>query len=58
MGLSNAGSTRSRRLYTDFRMNTFVYWPSGDRERKSHVFAEQVVTAVREALAGMATATA
>jgi alkanesulfonate monooxygenase SsuD/methylene tetrahydromethanopterin reductase-like flavin-dependent oxidoreductase (luciferase family) len=38
-------------LYTELRMNAFVYWPSGDRERQAHVFAEQVVPAVREALA-------
>jgi alkanesulfonate monooxygenase SsuD/methylene tetrahydromethanopterin reductase-like flavin-dependent oxidoreductase (luciferase family) len=41
-------------LYTDVQMNTFVFWPSGDRERQSHVFAEQVVPAVREALAEVA----
>jgi hypothetical protein len=39
-------------LHTDFQMNTFVYWPSGDRERQSHIFAEEVVPAVRKALAG------
>jgi alkanesulfonate monooxygenase SsuD/methylene tetrahydromethanopterin reductase-like flavin-dependent oxidoreductase (luciferase family) len=38
-------------LYTDARMNTFVYWPSGDRERQSHLFAEEVVPLAREALA-------
>jgi hypothetical protein len=38
-------------------MNTFVYWPSGDRERQSHLFAEQVAPAVREALAGAGTQT-
>jgi alkanesulfonate monooxygenase SsuD/methylene tetrahydromethanopterin reductase-like flavin-dependent oxidoreductase (luciferase family) len=37
-------------LYTDYQMNAFVYWPSGDRERQSRVFAEEVVPAVREAL--------
>jgi alkanesulfonate monooxygenase SsuD/methylene tetrahydromethanopterin reductase-like flavin-dependent oxidoreductase (luciferase family) len=37
-------------LYRDFGMNTFVFWPSGDRERQSHIFAEDVVPAVREAL--------
>lgn len=37
-------------LYAEHQMNTFVYWPSGDRERQSHVFAEEVVPAVREAL--------
>ncbi|MBM0236514.1 LLM class flavin-dependent oxidoreductase [Micromonospora sp. ATA32] len=40
-------------LYTEFEMNTFVFWPSGDRERQSQMFAEQVVPAVREALAGV-----
>jgi alkanesulfonate monooxygenase SsuD/methylene tetrahydromethanopterin reductase-like flavin-dependent oxidoreductase (luciferase family) len=44
------------KLYTDYRMNTFVYWPSDDRERQCQVFAEQVVPAVREALAGAGTA--
>jgi alkanesulfonate monooxygenase SsuD/methylene tetrahydromethanopterin reductase-like flavin-dependent oxidoreductase (luciferase family) len=38
------------RLYTDDQMNTFVFWPSGDRERQSRVFAEEVVPATREAL--------
>jgi alkanesulfonate monooxygenase SsuD/methylene tetrahydromethanopterin reductase-like flavin-dependent oxidoreductase (luciferase family) len=38
-------------LYTDYQMNTFVYWPSGDRERQSRIFAEDVVPAAREALA-------
>ena len=38
-------------LYTDSGMNTFVFWPSGDRERQSRIFAEGVVPAVREALA-------
>jgi alkanesulfonate monooxygenase SsuD/methylene tetrahydromethanopterin reductase-like flavin-dependent oxidoreductase (luciferase family) len=40
-------------LYTDYEMNTFVFWPSGDRQRQSHVFAEEVVPAVREALTGL-----
>jgi alkanesulfonate monooxygenase SsuD/methylene tetrahydromethanopterin reductase-like flavin-dependent oxidoreductase (luciferase family) len=38
-------------LHSDSRMNTFVFWPSGDRERQSHIFAEEIVPAVREALA-------
>ena len=38
-------------LYRDFGMNTFVFWPSGDRERQSRIFAEEVVPGVREALA-------
>ncbi len=37
-------------LYTESQMNTFVFWPSGDRERQSRVFAEEVVPAVRAAL--------
>jgi len=41
-------------LYTDYQMNAFVYWPSGDRERQSRMFAEEVVPAAREALAGAA----
>jgi hypothetical protein len=32
-------------------MNAFVFWPSGDRQRQSRVFAEKVVPAVRESLA-------
>jgi alkanesulfonate monooxygenase SsuD/methylene tetrahydromethanopterin reductase-like flavin-dependent oxidoreductase (luciferase family) len=39
------------KLYQDYQMNTFVYWPTGDRERQSQLFAEEVVPAVREALA-------
>jgi alkanesulfonate monooxygenase SsuD/methylene tetrahydromethanopterin reductase-like flavin-dependent oxidoreductase (luciferase family) len=38
-------------LYTDYQMNTFVFWPTGDRERQSRIFAEEVVPAVRAALA-------
>jgi alkanesulfonate monooxygenase SsuD/methylene tetrahydromethanopterin reductase-like flavin-dependent oxidoreductase (luciferase family) len=38
-------------LYTDVGMNTFVFWPDGDRERQSRIFAEEIVPAVREALA-------
>jgi alkanesulfonate monooxygenase SsuD/methylene tetrahydromethanopterin reductase-like flavin-dependent oxidoreductase (luciferase family) len=38
-------------LYVDYQMNTFVFWPSGDRERQSRIFAEEVVPVVREALA-------
>lgn len=41
-------------LYADHHMNTFVFWPSGDRERQSRLFAEQVVPAVRAAVAGSA----
>jgi alkanesulfonate monooxygenase SsuD/methylene tetrahydromethanopterin reductase-like flavin-dependent oxidoreductase (luciferase family) len=42
-------------LYTSYLMNTFVFWPEDDRERQSRVFAEDVVPAVRAALAGAAT---
>ena len=35
-------------------MNAFVFWPSGDRERQSRIFAEEVVPAAREALASPA----
>jgi alkanesulfonate monooxygenase SsuD/methylene tetrahydromethanopterin reductase-like flavin-dependent oxidoreductase (luciferase family) len=38
-------------LHTEGQMNAFVFWPSGDRERQSRVFAEQVVPAVRDSLA-------
>jgi alkanesulfonate monooxygenase SsuD/methylene tetrahydromethanopterin reductase-like flavin-dependent oxidoreductase (luciferase family) len=42
-------------LYTDYQMNTFVFWPSSDRERQSRIFAEEVVPVVREALASAGT---
>jgi hypothetical protein len=35
-------------------MNAFVFWPTGDRERQSRLFAEQVVPAVRDSLARLA----
>ncbi|MFZ0192918.1 MAG: LLM class flavin-dependent oxidoreductase, partial [Streptosporangiaceae bacterium] len=38
-------------LHTDAQMNAFVFWPTGDRERQSSLFAEEVVPAVRESLA-------
>jgi alkanesulfonate monooxygenase SsuD/methylene tetrahydromethanopterin reductase-like flavin-dependent oxidoreductase (luciferase family) len=37
-------------LYTESGMNAFIYWPSGDRERQSRIFAAEVVPAVRSAL--------
>jgi alkanesulfonate monooxygenase SsuD/methylene tetrahydromethanopterin reductase-like flavin-dependent oxidoreductase (luciferase family) len=37
-------------LHTESQMNAFVFWPTGDRERQSRLFAEQVVPAVRESL--------
>jgi len=40
-------------LHTESQMNAFLFWPSGDRERQSHLFAEQVVPAVRQALNGL-----
>lgn len=39
-------------LHLEHRMNTFVFWPGGDRERQSRIFAEEVVPAVRAALPG------
>ena len=42
-------------LHTEAQMNAFVFWPDGDRERQSRVYAEQVVPAVRDALAARAT---
>jgi alkanesulfonate monooxygenase SsuD/methylene tetrahydromethanopterin reductase-like flavin-dependent oxidoreductase (luciferase family) len=42
-------------LYSSYGMNTFVFWPEDDRERQSRVFAEDVVPAVRAALADAAT---
>ena len=41
-------------LHTESQMNAFVFWPSGDRERQSRLFAEQVVPAVRESLTRLA----
>jgi alkanesulfonate monooxygenase SsuD/methylene tetrahydromethanopterin reductase-like flavin-dependent oxidoreductase (luciferase family) len=41
-------------LYAESQMNVFVFWPSGDRERQSRVFAEQVVPAVRSAVGASA----
>ena len=38
------------RLHLDHRMNAFVFWPAATRERQAHVFAEEVVPAVRKAL--------
>jgi alkanesulfonate monooxygenase SsuD/methylene tetrahydromethanopterin reductase-like flavin-dependent oxidoreductase (luciferase family) len=37
-------------LHAEHQMNTFVFWPTGDRERQSRVFAEEVVPAVRSAV--------
>jgi alkanesulfonate monooxygenase SsuD/methylene tetrahydromethanopterin reductase-like flavin-dependent oxidoreductase (luciferase family) len=39
-------------LYTESQMNAFVFWPAGDRERQSDIFAQEVVPAVREAVGG------
>ena len=36
-------------LHAESQMNAFVFWPSGDRERQSRIFAEEVVPAVRAA---------
>ncbi len=41
-------------LHAESQMKAFVFWPSGDRERQSRVFAEQVVRAVRSAVAASA----
>jgi len=30
-------------LDSEYQMNTFIFWPSGDRERQSRIFAEEVV---------------
>jgi hypothetical protein len=38
-------------LVADGQMNAFVFWPTGDRERQSSLFAEEVVPAARESLA-------
>jgi len=44
-------NTRLTMLYTDYQMNTSVFWPEDDRERQFRIFAEDVVPAVRAALA-------
>ena len=31
-------------------MDTFIYWPSGERERQVELFAGEIVPAVREAV--------
>jgi len=41
-------------LRTDAQLNAFVFWTTGDRERQSRLFAEQVVAAARESLARLA----
>jgi alkanesulfonate monooxygenase SsuD/methylene tetrahydromethanopterin reductase-like flavin-dependent oxidoreductase (luciferase family) len=42
------------RLHTEHGMNTFVYWPARDRERQSHLFAEEIAPAVRKRLSAVA----
>ena len=37
--------------WTEAQMNAFVFWPTGDGERQSSVFAEEVVPAASESLA-------
>jgi alkanesulfonate monooxygenase SsuD/methylene tetrahydromethanopterin reductase-like flavin-dependent oxidoreductase (luciferase family) len=39
------------RLALEFGMDTFIYWPSGDRERQVELFASEIAPAVREAVA-------
>jgi alkanesulfonate monooxygenase SsuD/methylene tetrahydromethanopterin reductase-like flavin-dependent oxidoreductase (luciferase family) len=39
------------RFALEFGMDTFIYWPSEDRERQVELFASEVVPAVREAVA-------
>jgi len=43
-------------LHADAQMNAFVFWPTGDRERQSRLFAEEVVPAARESLARLSAA--
>ena len=43
-------------LHADAHMNAFVFWPAGDRERQSRLFAEEVVPAARESLARLSAA--
>jgi alkanesulfonate monooxygenase SsuD/methylene tetrahydromethanopterin reductase-like flavin-dependent oxidoreductase (luciferase family) len=39
------------RFVLELGMDTFIYWPSEDRERQVELFAHEVVPAVREAVA-------
>ncbi len=39
------------RFALELGMDTFIYWPSEDRERQVELFAGEVVPAVREAVA-------
>ncbi len=39
------------RFAVEFGMDTFVFWPAEDQERQVELFAEEVVPAVREAVA-------
>jgi alkanesulfonate monooxygenase SsuD/methylene tetrahydromethanopterin reductase-like flavin-dependent oxidoreductase (luciferase family) len=38
------------RFVLEFGMDTFIYWPSDDRERQVELFASEVAPAVREAV--------
>ncbi len=40
-----------RRFALELGMDTFIFWPSEDRERQVELFANEVVPAVREAVA-------
>jgi hypothetical protein len=40
-----------RRFALEIGMDTFIFWPSEDRKRQVELFANEVVPAVREALA-------
>jgi alkanesulfonate monooxygenase SsuD/methylene tetrahydromethanopterin reductase-like flavin-dependent oxidoreductase (luciferase family) len=40
-----------RRFVLELGMDTFIFWPSEDRERQVELFANEVVPAVREAVA-------
>lgn len=37
--------------YRDLRMDTFIFWPIGNEEHQTRIFAEEVVPALRSALA-------
>lgn len=36
--------------YHDLHMDTFIFWPIGNEETQTHLFAEEVVPALRSAL--------
>jgi hypothetical protein len=44
------GSAVHTQTISELLLDRLVFWPSGDRERQSRIWAEEVVPAAREAL--------